>query len=113
MQNSLFFSCIHGSMQLQLISFFAKLLNKLYKDHNQGKRLNLHLGLLNYMSFRSSLQSHPLWVTLYIYLSGAQYMILELASTAKKRSTELNLFYNVQWYMVKKIPLIINLKYIF
>ena len=31
----------------------------------QGRRVNLILESSYYMEFRSSLQSHPLWVTLY------------------------------------------------
>ena len=34
------------------------------KDYIRGRRLNLTRGFSYYMSFRSSLQSHHLWVTL-------------------------------------------------
>ena len=49
----------------KLVSFFILSLNKQLKDHNLNRRLNLTLGSSNFKSFRSSLQSHPVWVTLY------------------------------------------------
>ena len=40
--------------------------------------VNLSLGLLYLMSFKSSLQSHPIWVTLYV--RNANNMIEEYAA---------------------------------
>ena len=51
----------------KLISFFVKSLShQNSKDDIQGRRLNLILQFSYYMSFGSSLQFHPLWVTLYV-----------------------------------------------
>ena len=45
---------------------FVWSLNKPWKYYIQGRRLNLTWKSSNFMSFKSSLQSHPLWVTLYM-----------------------------------------------
>ena len=61
----------------KLISFFSKSYNKLSKDFIQSLRLNLTLGLSYLQSFRSSLQSHPLWVTLYhIFVNVQSWKLL-------------------------------------
>ena len=43
-------------------------LNQTFQDFNRSRRLNLTLGS-TYISFKLSLQSHPLWVTLYFKLT--------------------------------------------
>ena len=48
-----------------LISFSNKKNNPL-ENYIYGRIHNLALGSSHFKSFRSSLQSHPLWVTLYI-----------------------------------------------
>ena len=45
----------------KLVSFFAKLLNKSFKDNIQCKKFSLTLKLSNYTSFRSSLKYHLFW----------------------------------------------------
>ena len=47
------------------VLFFAKSFNKPLKYYILGSSLNLNLESSYFKSFRSSLQSHPMWVTLY------------------------------------------------
>ena len=47
--------------------FFPKPLNNPLEDCILGRGLNL-IAKSSFMSFTSSWQSHPLWVTLYIYI---------------------------------------------
>ena len=56
------------SFNCKLVSFFAKSLNQPLKDNLLGKRLDLIEKLSYCMSFRLSLPSRPLWVTLYVSL---------------------------------------------
>ena len=49
----------------KIISFFVKWLNQPLNDFIQGRRLELTLESTYLKCFRSSLQSHPLWVILY------------------------------------------------
>ena len=49
---------------INFVFFFAKSFNKTFIDHTQGKRLNSKLKSSYLKSFKSSSQSHPLWVTL-------------------------------------------------
>ena len=48
----------------KLVAFFAKSSNTPLNKYIQGRRLNLTLESSYLMSFRSSLQSHPLWDSL-------------------------------------------------
>ena len=49
----------------KLVSFFDNSLNKLSKTYIEDKTLNQNPGLVMFKSFRSSLHSHPLRVTMH------------------------------------------------
>ena len=51
----------------KLVFSFAKSLNKPFQDHIQGWRHILNLESSYFRGFKSSLQFHPLWVTLSDY----------------------------------------------
>ena len=65
---------LYGIYSLHLIPSNCKLVSLLnhqkssWKDHTQGRRLNLTLESSDLKSFRSSLQSLSLWVTLCIFI---------------------------------------------
>ena len=57
---------------------FPSLLNHIktcLKDYIQGRSLNLTLGSSYFHCFRSSLLSHPLWVTLYLMYLKSKSLI--------------------------------------
>ena len=53
-----------------LSSCIQVIINNIFKDNTEGKTLNLNLGSSYLKSFKSSLQSHALWVTLFIKLTN-------------------------------------------
>ena len=79
------FSCLFPSSHdsLQLVSLFSKSLNKTIKYFIWGRWLNLTLRLPYYMSFRSSLQSHPLWQKNNIKLLSSCNLILSYRKWGK------------------------------
>ena len=60
----------------KLSCFFAKTSNKPSKDYLQSRRLISTMGLSYLNSFRSSLQSHPLWVSLQFNVEDFWYFKL-------------------------------------
>ena len=59
------FPYIHDLCNFKLFILCFKSLIKPFIDYIQDRRLNLNLGSSYLRSFKSSIQSHPLWVTLY------------------------------------------------
>ena len=76
LQTTVYFLIFIVSFNYKLLSFFSKSLNKPLKDYIQDRRLNLNLGLSYLKSFKSSLQSLPLWVTLQVLQVLVYYTFL-------------------------------------
>ena len=61
----------------KLLSFFVNSLNKSFK----GRRLNFNLEKSYLTSFKPSLKSHSLWVTLYIVIISTKLLLCGIAGT--------------------------------
>ena len=57
---------IHRFLYNKFLSLFARSLYKLFRDYIQGRKHNLNMGSsFVILSFKSSSQSDPIWVTLW------------------------------------------------
>ena len=84
-----------------LLSFFVKSLNKPFKVFMQDSRFNINLGSLYLKSFKSSLQSYPLRVSLQFkfhaskFNSGIHLVVI---------SYLFNPIFAAEWFMVRRNP---------